>query len=135
MASKRNFSAKREAIYNTLASTTSHPTADWIYDQLKQQMPDLSLGTVYRNLNIFKEMGIIKSIGVINGQERFDANVSQHSHFICSKCFKIIDIPSRKRFIDSSIYEYVEFECRAKISSHSITFYGICSECGNSENY
>lgn len=129
MQSKRNFSAKREAIYDVIASTDTHPTAEWVYEQLKPKLPDLSLGTVYRNLSVFKEMGLAKSIGVINGQERFDANMTQHSHFICQKCFRIIDIPGGNNFIDKNMYALVERECGVKIETHGINFYGLCDKC------
>ena len=87
---KRNFSAKREAIYKLLVSAKNHPTAEWVYESLKPEIPDLSLGTVYRNISVFREMGLIKSIGIFNGQERFDADMSQHSHFICTECFTLL---------------------------------------------
>ena len=129
MQCKRNFSAKREAIYRTLSSTDSHPTAEWIYEKLKVQIPDLSLGTVYRNLSVFKEAGLIKSVGVINGHERFDWDTSQHSHFVCSCCFRIIDIPKSRMFIDQNTLSHLENECDVHIQGHSITFYGLCGDC------
>lgn len=129
MQAKRNFSAKREAIYRTLSSTDIHPSAEWVYEQLKPGIPDLSLGTVYRNLSVFKETGLAKSLGVVNGQERFDWDTSQHSHFVCKRCFKIIDVPKNKGFVDRNVYGYVENECHVTIESHSITFYGLCGEC------
>lgn len=129
MPTKRNFSAKREAIYNTLVSTKNHPTAEWVYEQLKPQIPDLSLGTVYRNIAVFKNIGLVKSVGVVDGQERFDADMSQHSHFICKSCFKIIDIPARKFAADNNMYDYIENHCGVTVESHSVTFYGLCSEC------
>ena len=92
MVRKQNFSRKRQAILEALRSTKIHPTAEWVHQTLKNDYPDLSLGTVYRNLAQFKEEGIILSMGVINGQERFDANVSPHSHFICNCCGAVIDI-------------------------------------------
>lgn len=134
LQAKRNFSAKREAIYQTLASTKAHPTAEWVYEQLKPKIPDLSLGTVYRNISVFREMGLAKSVGVVNGQERFDTDMSKHSHFVCSKCFKIMDVPKGKNFVDSNIYEYVERECKVKIENHSIMFYGICRDCESTGN-
>ena len=129
MQCKRNFSAKREAIYQILSSTDSHPTAEWIYENLKTQIPDLSLGTVYRNLSVFKETGLVKSVGVINGHERFDANTFQHSHFVCNCCFKIIDIPKSKTFVDQSTINNLENECDVHIQNHNITFYGLCGDC------
>ena len=66
-------SKKREAILAALRGTTRHPSAEWLYRQLKPQHPDLSLGTVYRNLAFFQERGLVQSVGVVQGQERFDA--------------------------------------------------------------
>lgn len=129
MQAKRNFSAKREAIYKAIASTKLHPSAEWIYEQLKPEIPDLSLGTVYRNLNVFKQNGKIKSLGVFNGQERFDYDTSEHAHFVCIKCFDIEDIPNSKNLFEKNTYEYVEKKCSAQVTSHSILFYGLCHHC------
>ncbi len=129
MQTKRNFSVKREAIFKKIASSQEHPTAEWVYEQLKPEIPDLSLGTVYRNIAVFKEMGIVKSIGVYNGQERYDWDMSPHSHFVCTECFRIMDVPKGRSFVDKSMYEFVETECRASITGHSICFYGLCSDC------
>ena len=129
MQTKRNFSAKREAIYQAISSTREHPSAERVYEILKPDIPDLSLGTVYRNLSVFKEMGLIKSVGVFNGQERFDWDMSQHSHFVCSECNRIIDIPKGRNMIDESIYHYVAGECGGVVESHSVTFFGVCREC------
>ena len=68
-------SRKRDAILACVRSTTAHPTADWVYARLKPEIPDLSLGTVYRNLAMFKREGLITSVGVVDGLERFDFNV------------------------------------------------------------
>ncbi len=129
MPVKRNFSAKREAIYKTLASTKIHPTAEWVYEQLKPTIPDLSLGTVYRNISVFRQMGLCKSVGVIGGQEHFDTDMSQHSHFVCTRCSSVTDIPGGRSFVDGNMYDYIESRCGVKIESHSITFYGLCGEC------
>ena len=134
MQNKRNFSAKREAIYKTIAESTEHPAAEWIYESLKPDIPDLSLGTVYRNIAVFKEMGIIKSVGVYNGLERYDCDVQPHSHFICTKCFCISDIPKGRNFIDNNMYDFVEKECGGKVTEHSAAFFGICSKCLEKSN-
>ena len=70
------FSRKREALYNALRATTVHPTAEWLYAALRPEYPDLSLGTVYRNLKKFCAEGKARSVGVINGQEHFDGDTS-----------------------------------------------------------
>ena len=84
---------KREAILNCLRSTNTHPTAEWVYTQLKAEYPDISLGTVYRNLALFKEQGLVISVGTVNGVERFDADTEPHVHFICRECHKVDDLP------------------------------------------
>ncbi len=129
MQTKRNFSAKREAIYQAITSSNKHPSADQVYEKLKPEIPDLSLGTVYRNISVFKEMGLVKSVGVFNGQERYDWDTSQHSHFICTKCFSITDVSKGQSLIDESIYGLIESEYGACVQSHSINFYGICRKC------
>ncbi len=129
MQTKRNFSAKREAIYEALSETKTHPTAEWVYNKLKPSIPDLSLGTVYRNLTVFKEIGLAKSVGVVNGQERFDADMSVHPHFVCNKCFKVIDVPKSTNFTDPALYDYIKKEYGAVVESHNVIFYGICREC------
>ena len=86
------FSRKREALYNALRATTVHPTAEWLYAALRPEYPDLSLGTVYRNLKKFCAEGKARSVGVINGQEHFDGDTSAHSHFVCDCCGRVLDI-------------------------------------------
>ena len=83
MATVRKHSRKRDAILAKLCQTTAHPSAVWIFEELRKDIPDLSLGTVYRNLSVFKEEGLVVSVGTVNGQERYDANTAEHTHFIC----------------------------------------------------
>ena len=79
MSIVRKHSRKRDAILECLRCTTSHPTAEWVYNQLKPTIPDLSLATVYRNLAMFKAEGTIDSVGVYNGLERFDFRTDPHT--------------------------------------------------------
>ena len=130
MQKRQNFSRKRKAILDVLLSTEIHPTAEWIYQCLKPDYPDLSLGTVYRNLSRFKEEGIIVSVGVVNGQERFDAVVEEHEHFICEECGAVMDI--KYQLLPDSIDQQLARSCGLQINSHSLIFYGVCSECQKS---
>ena len=82
MPARKN-SKKRQVILEALAATTAHPTAQELYQQLKPDYPDLSLGTVYRNLSLFAEEGDAMSVGVFRGQERFDARTNPHAHLHC----------------------------------------------------
>jgi len=92
MKNRINFSKKREAIIDVLRETTEHPSAEQIYNTLKPSYSRLSLGTVYRNIQGFKNDGTVRSLAVVDGQEHFDANTSEHAHFICDECGAIVDL-------------------------------------------
>jgi len=124
---RENFSMKRSAILKMLQNTTVHPTADWVYQQLKPKYPNISLGTVYRNLKKFCETGKAISIGVINGQEHFDADVSTHAHMICNCCGSIVDIEGT--FIEESQLRTVLDDYGHQITGAQIVFRGVCKNC------
>lgn len=120
-----NYSSKREAIFKTIASTKSHPSAKWVYEQLKDEIPNLSLGTVYRNIALFKEQGKVISVASVNGEERIDADTTDHAHFICESCGCVYDLfnselsPLEKELSKSG------FEIMRK----NVIFHGICKNC------
>ena len=120
----KKHSKKRDAILECVRSTTSHPGADWVYAQLKPEIPDLSLGTVYRNLAAFKQEGVITSVGTVRGIERFDATTEPHAHFICDSCSAFIDVEG----IDppEKLCEQVGCGCA---KSCVLIFNGVCSQC------
>ena len=124
MATVRKHSRKRDAILACLRSTTCHPTAEWVYQQLKPAIPDLSLGTVYRNFNLFQQEGKLISVGVVNGLERFDACTVPHAHFICTHCGAVIDVDT----VDPSEHLIAQVECGA-VRECTLTFSGICNSC------
>ena len=124
---RQNFSRKRFAILEAIQNTTTHPTAEWIYQAGKPEYPDLSLGTVYRNLAKFKEEGVIVSVGVVNGQERFDADTNPHNHFICTECGSILDL--KERYLPSSLHQMLSEKYGVQVNSHELTFYGVCQDC------
>ena len=121
------YSKKREAILTAIRSSDAHPSAEWIYHTLKSTHPDLSLGTVYRNLLFFQQNGTIQSVGVVNGQERFDAVTAPHSHFVCTSCGAVIDLHSVK--LDSSLTRAVSEQYGLAVERHELTFYGRCQTC------
>jgi len=118
---------KREAILNCLRSTTTHPTAEWVHAQLKAEYPDISLGTVYRNLALFKEQGLIISVGTVNGVERFDADTEPHVHFICRSCHKVDDLPGM--IIPESLIANADRYTGGQTEVCSLSFTGTCREC------
>ena len=93
MAGSQKHFRKRDAILEYLRGTKAHPSAETIFTDLKAQIPDLAMGTVYRNLTLFKQNGEIQSVATVKGVERFDGNVSPHVHFICSDCGAVLDLP------------------------------------------
>ncbi len=121
---------KRDAILTCLRQTHSHPSADWIYQALKPQIPDLSLGTVYRNLTLFKEQGLVRSLGTVDGVERFDGDTSPHVHFVCTCCGTVADLPQ----VALPLQLTHQAEHLGKIETTQLTFYGCCKECTNKEN-
>lgn len=121
------YSKKREAILQLLCSTDVHPSADWVYQSLKPTHPDLSLGTVYRNLNFFREQGTVQCVAVVNGQERFDANVQPHSHFICDHCGAVVDL--HKIPVDRALDQMVSREYGLAVDHHDLVFHGRCKAC------
>lgn len=125
----QRFSKKRQAIYDCLCATHSHPTADWIYQQLHPQYPDLSLGTVYRNLSQLKEAGLIQSVGVVNGQERFDADVSSHPHLVCTDCGSVADL---KLELPKSLLADAEEQSGFLLTGVSLRLQGQCPGCRKS---
>nr|WP_319487626.1 transcriptional repressor [uncultured Caproiciproducens sp.] len=127
MERKQNYSRKREAILDAIKGTTIHPTAEWVYQVLKPDYPDLSLGTVYRNLSQFKNDGVIVSVGIVNGQERFDGNTKPHTHFICSSCGAVIDIPGE--FVSLKTNDEISQKYHVLVDSSDVQFHGLCSQC------
>lgn len=127
MSARRNISKKRAAIYAALASTTEHPTAEMLHDRLRPDYPELSLATVYRNLRLLEENGSIISLGEINGQERFDANVGPHGHFICRNCGRVSDFS----YSGDGLADRVKaLACAGfEVSGVEIRMNGLCAEC------
>lgn len=120
------YSKQREALIEILKTTDCHPTADWLYNELRKQFPKVSLATVYRNLRQLTECGEIMSIDAGTGCEHYDGNFRQHYHFVCKECGTIYDI-------DIKPYENLDSEMRDKtgidIHGHTLLFYGICEDC------
>jgi Fe2+ or Zn2+ uptake regulation protein len=120
------YSYQRERILEILKNTKIHPTADWIYDQLKKEIPKLSLGTVYRNLKFLKEQGLINELQFGSTFDRYDGKTDPHYHFICKYCEKIFDLDIPLEF---NLNEKVKSSTNFKVDSHTIEFFGVCEDC------
>lgn len=123
---KRKHSVKRDRILELLRGSKEHPTADWVYERLKKEYPDLSLGTVYRNLRILAEEGHIFSIRNGSTFDRFDADLSPHQHLTCERCGKVMDIEID---LEDSVLRRLEEQTGFRVSSPRVSIGGICPEC------
>ncbi len=124
-------SKQRDAILAVVKSTKSHPSAAWVYSQVKKVIPNISLGTVYRNLSMLAENNIIKRIELGLSEEHFDGNTDLHYHVVCKECGKILDIDAMPMtFINDMASE----KFNGEIYDHSIVFFGKCNTCKNLEN-
>ena len=118
---------KRDAILSCLRATTEHPSAEWVYETVRKEIPDISLATVYRNLAYFKEQGTIISLGTVKGVERFDGNTAPHVHFICTGCGKVMDLP--KISVPEELNNAASRQSGGRVESCQLSFTGICGEC------
>ena len=120
------YSRQRESIKTNLMHRTDHPTADALYLSIREEFPNISLGTVYRNLNLLVELGEIMKFTCGDGSEHFDYTTDQHYHFVCKSCGKIIDLPlSMVR--DTS--EFFTEQMPGHVDTHALFFYGECDAC------
>ena len=120
---------KRNAILACLQGTTSHPSAEMVYEMLQKEHPDISLATVYRNLARFKSQGLVCSVATVRGVERFDAMTHPHVHFICSSCDAVIDLPQME--IPESLSAEAEASSGCRVQNCRLTFAGLCGKCAS----
>lgn len=119
-------SRQRDVILQVLRSTNIHPTADWIYEQVRQEIPNISLGTVYRNLNLLRKRGEILELTYCNTFSRFDGNPINHYHFVCEKCERMFDLPGP---VDPKIDASIAARTGFAVKGHRAEFYGVCRDC------
>lgn len=119
-------SKQRDLIKNFLMSRKDHPTADVVYMNVRQQQPNISLGTVYRNLTLLADIGEIQRLRLGDGVDHFDADISEHYHFICNDCGGVLDLEMDNI---SSITNIAQKCFDGHIAGHVTHFYGSCSSC------
>ena len=118
---------KRNAILQCVRSTTTHPSAEWVFENVRNEVPDISLATVYRNLSLFKDQGQIVSLGTVKGVERFDGNTTPHVHFICAGCGAIVDMPEIS--VPAELNSAVSRASGGRVDSCQLSFTGMCKNC------
>ncbi len=126
------YSKQREALLTLLRSTRSHPSADWLYENLRNEFPNISLGTVYRNLAVLADRGEIVRIQTSSNKEHFDGFINKHHHFVCRGCDKIIDVSIDG--IEKAEKQAAE-KLDADVEDSSLVFYGLCKNCSQKNKF
>ncbi len=123
-------SRQREAILKELCSRFDHPTADELYNQLRKSLPSISLGTVYRNLSLLSNEGMIRKISC-GTADHFDGNPKPHYHFSCTGCGRVydLDMPVHTE-LEAEASEHTDFT----IQTHALIFYGKCRNCNTAKS-
>ena len=130
-ATSKNF-RKRNAILTYLQATNAHPSAETIYTDLKAQIPDLSMATVYRNLTKFRQEGMVQCVATVRGVERYDGNTDPHVHFICSDCDAVIDLHALHT--PDSLRASAAACVGGTVESCCLSFTGKCRSCLAKQN-
>lgn len=128
MEVKRKNSRKRAAILAALAAVTEHPTAEMLYNRLKPRYPELSLGTVYRNLSVLAEDGLVVTVAHVDGQERYDARTEPHAHFICRGCRRVLDLELPEGSA-AALYGSVFSRLGCRAERFELNVNGLCGDC------
>ena len=119
-------SKEKQAILQFLRTTNSHPTADAVYSEMRREIPNISLGKVYRNLRLLKEEGEISELELASNLSRFDGNTRPHYHFRCDKCNRVFDLNEE---YDNSLNDRLTLKTGFVVSSHVMEFRGLCLDC------
>ena len=122
----RRETKQREAILTVLRNMRSHPTAGQIYDEVRKSIPNISKGTVYRNLQVLQEDGDITELNLNRTLGRYEVKQERHYHFRCEKCGRVFDLDEP---VNTEIEKRVAERTGFKVSSHQTEFRGLCKDC------
>jgi Fur family peroxide stress response transcriptional regulator len=118
--------AKRRTIVRVLKRTKSHPTAEWIYEQAKEEVPGLGLATVYRTLRLLRKQGEVLELHSSDGSVHYDGDTRIHYHFCCDVCGRIVDIDAP---VDTTIEDRIEASSGFQVTGHRLMATGVCPDC------
>ena len=128
---KYRMTHQRKVILKEIRKVNTHPTADEVYEAVRKKMPRISLGTVYRNLEILSTCGLIQKIGPVSSQMRFDGDTKNHYHIRCDYCGRLEDAPIESMDdIENAVSKMSDYS----IIGHRLEFIGICPKCKKEEN-
>lgn len=128
----KRYSRQSELVYGLIRSVDCHPTGEWVYEQAREQLPAISLGTVYRLLSHFTAEGKLLCLTPGDGTRHFDANVSPHDHFFCTACGALSDLPGKLG--EEAEQSLSQSDFTGVVEGHQLTFYGLCPRCREHRN-
>ena len=117
---------QRIAVYDILKNTKEHPSVDMLYSKLQPEYPTMSLATVYKSLEVFKDLGLVQELNVGEDKFRYDANVNQHPHITCTACGKVEDVYDDMLF---DLADQVEKKTGYQLTNQQLYFFGYCPNC------
>lgn len=126
MEKKLRYSHQRERIYQYLTQSQNHPSAEMVYQDLRPEIPGLSLGTVYRNLKLLEELGKIRRVTSFQGTERYDAICGDHAHFLCEKCGMLLDLGCSD---SRAVRDAITLGDGYRVHKLDLTLTGFCPNC------
>lgn len=116
---------QRRIVYEAIKQTRHHPTADWIFDRVRTEMPKISLGTVYRNLNVLKSEGMLRELVGTDRRARYEARMEPHAHFMCTVCSEVRDVED----VPSLAWETLRDLVGCEVAEQRVEFRGTCPAC------
>ncbi|MDR1206226.1 MAG: transcriptional repressor [Peptococcaceae bacterium] len=126
MEKNRRMTRQKKIILELLRSTNTHPTAEWIYEKARERIPEISLGTVYRNLNLLKELGEIMELSFGGAYKCYDGIPVNHYHYRCRICHRVYDVDMP---LVDQLSKLTETGDGHRIETHRLEFSGVCSAC------
>ncbi len=128
LKSKSRITRQKQAILEELRKSNSHPTADEIYYRVRQKLPKISLGTVYRNLETLSDSRVVEKLDFCGSQNRYDGKTELHYHIRCISCHRVDDLPVKSGLaIEDSFRDARGYD----ITGHQLTLFGLCPDCQN----
>ena len=122
----RRKTRQRVAILEVLEGVRTHPSADWIYNEVRKKIPHISKGTVYRNLMVLEEEGAVIELNVDGTVGRYEIRQDNHYHFICEQCGRIFDLNEP---VETKLNVKFAKKTGFKITHHQLEFRGLCKDC------
>lgn len=121
------FTFQRQVIYEAVVDSREHPTPELIYEQVRQRIPSISLGTIYKNVKTFLDSGVLKEVTLHHGSLRLESNMTPHHHLVCSSCKAIFDI--EESAVEPVRLPATELPAGFSVRECRVEFVGLCKSC------